>query len=49
MEESKNVKKVTLDNLYQQIKDGEIQDLKIIIKGDVHGSRGSAARPPWSA
>jgi translation initiation factor IF-2 len=38
LEESKNLKKVTLDNLYDKIKDGEIQELKIIIKGDVHGS-----------
>ena len=37
-EQSKNITKVTLDNLYDQIKDGEIQELKIIIKGDVHGS-----------
>jgi translation initiation factor IF-2 len=37
-EESKNLKKVTLDTLYDKIKDGEIQELKIIIKGDVHGS-----------
>ncbi len=38
MEEAKNVKKITLDNLYEQIKEGEIQELKVIIKGDVHGS-----------
>jgi translation initiation factor IF-2 len=38
LEESKNVKKITLDNLYQQIKDGQVQELKIIIKGDVAGS-----------
>ena len=37
-EESKNIKKVTLDTLYDKIKDGEIRELKIIIKGDVHGS-----------
>ncbi|HEY9596025.1 MAG TPA: translation initiation factor IF-2, partial [Spirochaetia bacterium] len=37
-EESKNVKKVTLDNLYEQIKEGEIQELKVIIKADVAGS-----------
>ncbi len=36
--EALNVKKVTLDNLYDSIQDGEIQDLNIIIKGDVHGS-----------
>jgi translation initiation factor IF-2 len=38
LEESKNIKKVTLDTLYDKIKDGEIRELKIIIKGDVHGS-----------
>jgi len=32
------VKKVTLDNLYDSIQDGEIQELKVVIKGDVHGS-----------
>jgi translation initiation factor IF-2 len=37
-EEAKNVKKITLDNLYDSIQDGEIQELKVIIKGDVHGS-----------
>jgi translation initiation factor IF-2 len=36
--EAKNVKKITLDNIYDSIQDGEIQELKIIIKGDVHGS-----------
>ncbi len=38
VEAAKNVKKITLDNLYDSIKDGEIQELKVIIKGDVHGS-----------
>ncbi|MFP4211958.1 MAG: translation initiation factor IF-2 [Alkalispirochaeta sp.] len=38
VEEAKNVKKVTLDNLYDSIQDGEIQELKVVIKGDVHGS-----------
>ena len=38
VEEAKNVKKVTLDNLYDSIQEGEIQDLKVVIKGDVHGS-----------
>jgi translation initiation factor IF-2 len=37
-EEGKNVKKVTLDNLYEQIKEGQIQELKVIIKADVAGS-----------
>jgi len=35
---AKNVKKVTLDNLYDSIQDGEIQEFKVIIKGDVQGS-----------
>jgi translation initiation factor IF-2 len=38
LEEAKNIKKVTLDNLYEKIKEGEIRELKVIIKGDVHGS-----------
>jgi len=38
VEVAQNVKKITLDNLYDQIKDGEVQELKVIIKGDVHGS-----------
>ena len=29
------MKKVTLDNLYEQIKEGQIQELKVIIKADV--------------
>ncbi len=33
-----NLTKVTLDNLYDSIQEGEIQELKVIIKGDVHGS-----------
>ncbi|MGA2765120.1 MAG: translation initiation factor IF-2 [Spirochaetia bacterium] len=37
-EEMKNVKKVTLDNLYEQIKEGQIQGLNVIIKADVAGS-----------
>lgn len=37
-EQSKNVKKVTLENLYDQIKDGETLELKVIIKADVQGS-----------
>jgi translation initiation factor IF-2 len=36
--EAMNVKKVTLDNLYDSIQEGAIQELKVIIKGDVHGS-----------
>jgi translation initiation factor IF-2 len=38
MEEAKNVKKITLDNLFDSINDGAVQELKVIIKGDVHGS-----------
>jgi translation initiation factor IF-2 len=37
-EESKNVKKVTLDNLYSTIQQGDVQELKVIIKADVQGS-----------
>ncbi len=35
---AKNVKKITLDNLYDSINEGAIQELKVIIKGDVQGS-----------
>ncbi len=38
VEESRNVKKITLENLYEQIKEGEILELKVIIKADVQGS-----------
>jgi translation initiation factor IF-2 len=38
VEEAQNVSKITLDNLYEQMKEGGIQELKVIIKGDVHGS-----------
>jgi translation initiation factor IF-2 len=37
-EDSKNVRKITLDNLYDTINDGAIQELKVIIKSDVQGS-----------
>jgi translation initiation factor IF-2 len=37
-ENAKNVKKITLDNLYDTISDGAIQELKVIIKSDVQGS-----------
>lgn len=37
-EEAKAIKKVTLDNLYDTIQDGSVQELKVLIKGDVHGS-----------
>ncbi|MFA7567905.1 MAG: translation initiation factor IF-2, partial [Alkalispirochaeta sp.] len=38
VEVGKNVKKVTLDNLYDSIQEGAVQELKVVIKGDVHGS-----------
>ncbi|MBN2442135.1 MAG: translation initiation factor IF-2 [Spirochaetales bacterium] len=38
MEEAKNLSKVTLENLYDKFREGEIKELKVIIKGDVHGS-----------
>ncbi len=37
-EEARNVRKITLDNIFSHIKEGEVQELKVIIKGDVHGS-----------
>lgn len=37
-EAAKAVKKVTLDNLFQTIDAGEVQELKVIIKADVQGS-----------
>ncbi len=37
-EEAKNVKKITLDNLYSTIQEGEVKELKVIIKADVQGS-----------
>jgi len=37
-EEAKNVKKVTLDNLLSTIKESDIKEFKVIIKGDVGGS-----------
>ncbi|HXX57840.1 MAG TPA: translation initiation factor IF-2, partial [Thermodesulfovibrionales bacterium] len=36
--EMAKAKKLTLDDLYSKIKEGEIRDLNIIIKGDVQGS-----------
>lgn len=35
---SNNANKVTLENLYDKIKEGEVQDFNVIIKGDVQGS-----------
>ncbi|GHV21362.1 hypothetical protein FACS189494_06640 [Spirochaetia bacterium] len=37
-EDAKNVRKITMENLYDTISDGDIQELKVIIKGDVQGS-----------
>ena len=37
-EDAKHIKKITLDNLYDTISDGAIQELKVIIKSDVQGS-----------
>jgi len=37
-EDSKSVKKITLDNLHDTINEGAIQELKVIIKADVQGS-----------
>ena len=37
-EVAKAVKKVTLDNLYDTIQEGELLELKVIIKADVQGS-----------
>jgi translation initiation factor IF-2 len=38
LEGARNIHKVTLDNLYEQIQQGEIQELKVVLKADVHGS-----------
>ncbi len=37
-EDARTVKKVTLENLYSTIDEGEVSELKVIIKGDVQGS-----------
>jgi translation initiation factor IF-2 len=37
-EDAKTIKKITMDNLHDMISDGEIQELKVIIKSDVQGS-----------
>jgi translation initiation factor IF-2 len=37
-EDAKHIRKITLDNLYETISDGAIQELKVIIKADVQGS-----------
>src|SRR5699024_2336669 len=39
LEETRGTKaKVSLDDLFEQIKQGEMKDLNVIIKADVHGS-----------
>ncbi len=38
IESAKKVRKVTLEDLNEMIKEGEVQELRIIIKGDVDGS-----------
>lgn len=38
LERSNRVRKVSLDNLYDTISEEQIQELRVIIKGDVHGS-----------
>jgi len=37
-EDSKTIRKITLDNLHATINEGAIQELKVIIKADVQGS-----------
>lgn len=37
-EEQRSVQKVTLDNIFEKIKEGEMKDLNIIVKADVQGS-----------
>ncbi|UGQ17575.1 translation initiation factor IF-2 [Borrelia sp. RT1S] len=37
-ENAQNVKKITISNLYDSIKEGELKELKIILKADVQGS-----------
>lgn len=38
MEDAKSVKKLTLNDFLSQKKDGEVQEIKVIIKADVQGS-----------
>jgi len=38
IESAKKVKKVTLESLNDMIKDGEVQELKVLVKADVDGS-----------
>lgn len=37
-EASRRVQRVTLDDLFKQIQEGEVKDLNLILKGDVQGS-----------
>jgi translation initiation factor IF-2 len=37
-EATRQVQRVTLDDLFKQIQEGEVKDLNLILKGDVHGS-----------
>jgi translation initiation factor IF-2 len=37
-EDAKNVRKITLDNLFDTIHEGEVLELKVVIKADVQGS-----------
>jgi translation initiation factor IF-2 len=43
-----DLKKITLDNLYDTIHDGAVQELKVIIKGDVQ-ARSRPSRPVWKS
>ena len=38
MEGAQHVSKITLDNLYEQLQQGAVKELKVIVKADVHGS-----------
>ncbi|MDR0785446.1 MAG: translation initiation factor IF-2 [Treponema sp.] len=38
IEDAKNVKKITLENLHDTISEGGVQELKVIVKADVQGS-----------
>ncbi|MCL2521217.1 MAG: translation initiation factor IF-2, partial [Spirochaetaceae bacterium] len=38
MEGAKSSRKVTLSNLYDTIAEGDLRELRVVIKGDVHGS-----------
>lgn len=37
-EASRRIQRVTLDDLFKQIQEGEVKDLNLILKADVHGS-----------